>query len=445
MADSVQLGSVTSELRAMFYMLSPNESSFEKVEDVPEYVHQANPFFIGLIILEMVLGLFMSEAPLYNIGDGIISISLGMISRLPLVLMQGFELSAYVYVWDRYRFLELPWDSSWTWCFAFLAVDFCYYWFHRSAHEVSILWAAHQVHHSSEYFNFSTALRQPLTQQLTSWIFYLPMALAVPPSVFAVHIQLNLLFQFWLHTEVVRDLGPLEWLFNTPKHHRVHHGRNKYCIDKNYGGILIIWDRLFGTFAAEEAKVRYGLVFPINSFEIITSQFHYYLYLWRKSITYTSIGDKVSTFVKGPSWLPGKPRLGDHQLVPEVTGEEVPHDPSCSLPLQVYVVTHFLLVLHTYHHLFENQAMLTQFSVLAMIGYILLTLTSIGFIMDQRPLASMLEMLRCAAMVTMLRFNHLRLPYSSLAMPTQAFASLSLLYWAMQIFCQLLSIKWKSD
>ncbi|XP_061771504.1 alkylglycerol monooxygenase isoform X1 [Nerophis ophidion] len=445
MADSVQFATAMPDIRAMFYLLSPNESSFEKVEEVPEYVHQANPFFIGLIILEMGVGMLLSESPLYNIGDGIISVSLGMISRLPLLLVRGFELSAYMYVWDHYRLLRLPWDSAWTWRFTFLAVDFCYYWFHRFAHEVSVLWAAHQVHHSSEYFNFSTALRQPLTQQLTSWIYYLPMALAVPPSVFAVHIQLNLLFQFWLHTELVRDLGPLEWIFNTPKHHRVHHGRNEYCIDKNYGGILIIWDRLFGTFAAEEDKVMYGLVFPVNTFEIITNQFHYYLSLWRRASTYTSMKNKVLTFVNGPSWLPGKPRLGDHELVPKVTGKEVPHEPSCSLPLQVYAVTHFLLVLHTYHNLFENQAILTQVTILGMTAYVLLTLTCIGFIIDQRSLASILEMLRCAAMVTMLRYNQLRLPYSSLAIPTEAFASLSLLYWAMQIFSQLLSIKRKSD
>uniref|UniRef100_A0AAV2LK75 Transmembrane protein 195 n=1 Tax=Knipowitschia caucasica TaxID=637954 RepID=A0AAV2LK75_KNICA len=111
--------------------------------------------------------------------------------------------------------------------------------------EVSFMWAAHQVHHSSEFYNLTTALRQSLSQQFTAWIFYLPLALAVPPSIFAVHIQLNLLYQFWIHTELIKDLGPLEWIINTPKHHRVHHGRNLYCIDKNYGGILIVWDRLF--------------------------------------------------------------------------------------------------------------------------------------------------------------------------------------------------------
>uniref|UniRef100_A0A7N8WPC8 Alkylglycerol monooxygenase n=1 Tax=Mastacembelus armatus TaxID=205130 RepID=A0A7N8WPC8_9TELE len=320
----------------------------------------ATPVFVGLMLLELVVGVLKTGASVVTVSDGLTSISAGMISRLPHLLVRGCELTAYIYVWERYRLVELPWDSAWTWWFTLVGVDFCYYWVHRFAHEVAILWAAHQVHHSSEYYNLTTALRQSLTQQLSSWIFYLPMALAVPPSLFAVHIQLNLLYQFWIHTELIRDLGPLEWIFNTPKHHRVHHGRNLYCIDKNYGGILIVWDRLFGTFAPETDKVIYGLVFPINTFEILSVQLHYYLYLWERSTTYKTIWDKLSTFIKGPSWTPGKSRLGDHADIPKVTGQEVPHEPSWSLPLQVYVVLHFLLLLGTYHDLFENKMVRTH-------------------------------------------------------------------------------------
>lgn len=443
--DVMELGSVSTGVRSLFFMLTPNESSFQKMEAVPQYVQQATPFFIGLMVLELVVGVLKTGAPVVTISDGLTSISAGMISRLPLLLMRGCELTAYMYVWDRYRLVELPWDSAWTWWFTFLGVDFCYYWVHRFAHELSILWAAHQVHHSSEYYNLTTALRQSLTQQFSSWIFYLPMALVAPPTIFAVHLQLNLLYQFWIHTELIRDLGPLEWIFNTPKHHRVHHGRNLYCIDKNYGGILIIWDRLFGTFAPETEKVVYGLVFPINTFEILHVQLHYYLYLWRRSNTYNTISHKLSTFFKGPSWKPGKPRLGDHVDNPKVTGKEVPHNPSWSLPLQVYVVIHFLLVLQTYHDLFENKMMLSQLTILGMTGYILLTLTSLGFIMDQRPTAAVLEMLRCVVMVTMQRYSYMKPLLPSLAVPTEAFVSLSLLYWALQSFSQLLRIKKKAD
>lgn len=430
----------------MFFMLTPNESSFEKVEDVPQYVQQATPFFVGLMTLELVVGFLKTGAPVITISDGITSLSAGMVSRLPLLLMRGCELSAYMHVWNHYRLVELPWDSAWTWWFTFLGVDFGYYWVHRFAHEVAVLWAAHQVHHSSEYYNLTTALRQSVTQPFTSWVFYLPMALAVPPSIFAVHIQLNLLYQFWIHTELIRDLGPLEWILNTPKHHRVHHGRNLYCIDKNYGGILIIWDRLFGTFAQEADQVVYGLVFPIKRFEILYVQLHYYLYLWKKSKTYKTISNKLSTFLNGPSWKPGKRRLGDHNDNPKVTGKEVPHNPSWSLPVQIYAVIHFLLVLKTYHDLFENKMILSQLTILGMTGYVLLTLTSLGFLIDQRPSSAVLELFRCVVMMTLLRYNYMKPLAPSLAVPTEAFVSLSLLYWALHsIVSQLLGIKKKAN
>lgn len=445
MAGAMDLRYMSAGVRGMFFMLTPNESSFEKLDEVPQYVQQATPFFIGLMVLELVLGFLMTGKPAITLADGLTSVSCGMISRLPMLLVRGCELSAYVYVWNNYRLLELPWDSAWTWWFMFLGVDFCYYWVHRFAHEVSFLWAAHQVHHSSEYYNLTTALRQSLTQQFTSWIFYVPLALIAPPSIFAVHIQLNLLFQFWIHTELIKDLGPLEWIFNTPKHHRVHHGRNLYCIDKNYGGILIIWDRLFGTFAEEKEKVIFGLVFPINTFEILFVQLHYYFYLWERSQTYQTVMDKVMTFFNGPSWKPGKRRLGDHVDNPPVTGKEIPHEPSWSLTMQVYVVIHFLLVLRTYHDLFENKMVLSQFTILGMVLYILLTLTSLGYIMDQRPTAPILETLRCVIMVTLWRYSYMAPLLPSLAVPTEAFVSLSLLYWALQSFSQLLTIKKKGD
>uniref|UniRef100_A0AAQ6AIH0 Alkylglycerol monooxygenase n=1 Tax=Amphiprion ocellaris TaxID=80972 RepID=A0AAQ6AIH0_AMPOC len=390
--------------RSMFFMLTPNESSFQKVEAVPQYVEQATPFFIGLMVLELLVGVLKTGGSVVTISDGLTSISAGMVSRLPMLLMRGCELSAYMYVWDHYHLVELPWDSAWTWWLTFLGVDFCYYWVHRFAHEVAVLWAAHQVHHSSEYYNLTTALRQSLTQQFTSWIFYMPLALALPPSIFAVHIQLNLLYQFWIHTELIRDLGPLELIFNTPKHHRVHHGRNLYCIDKNYGGILIIWDRIFGTFASETDKVIYGLVFPIRRFEILHVQFHYYLYLWKKSKIYKTIIHKLATFFNGPSWKPGKSRLGDHDDNPKV----------CIIP-QRKMPSGFI----THHFDTRKTQMLSQLTVLGMTCYILLTLTSLGFIIDQRPRAASLEMLRCVIMVTMHRYSYIKPFLPLLAVPTE--------------------------
>ncbi|XP_053543400.1 alkylglycerol monooxygenase isoform X2 [Ictalurus punctatus] len=393
--------------RMLFYLMSPNETLFAEVEQVPQYVKQATPFFIGMILLEGLLGWLKTGDLLIKINDGTTSLSAGMMSRLPELFMRSLEVSSYIYVWNNFHILELPWDSAWTWWLAFLGVDFGYYWVHRCSHELNILWAAHQVHHSSEYYNLTTALRQSVTQQFASWVFYLPMALIIPPSVFAVHIQFNLLYQFWIHTEFVRDLGPLEWILNTPSHHRVHHGRNRYCIDKNYGGTLIIWDRMLGTFAPEDDKVIYGLTHPINTFDILSVEFEYYTYLLKQFISANGITHKLSVIFSGPGWTPGKPRLGDPEDLPEITGEEVPHNPHWSSALQAYVHVQFLLVLVNYNNLFATEHMLSQTTVLLITGYILLTLTILGYIMDLSPNAALWEMSRCLLMLALNRFGYI--------------------------------------
>uniref|UniRef100_A0A8C2BJF8 Alkylglycerol monooxygenase n=1 Tax=Cyprinus carpio TaxID=7962 RepID=A0A8C2BJF8_CYPCA len=384
---------VSQGVRMLFSLMTPNESSFATVQEVPTYVSQATPYFTGLILLEIVLGWLKTDGPCIKINDFITSLSAGMMSRLPQLMMRSLELSSYIYVWNNFRLLELPWDSAWTWWLAFFGVDMGYYWFHRFAHELNILWAAHQVHHSSEYYNLSTALRQSVTVQFSSWAFYLPLALAVPPSVFAVHIQLNLLYQFWIHTELVKDLGPLEWILNTPSHHRVHHGRNPYCIDKNYAGILIIWDRMFGTFAPESDQVVYGLTYPISTFEIWTVEFLYYPYLWQRFWEAEGISNKLSVIFKGPGWTPGKPRLGDIADIPQI---------------------------------------LSEMTVLLLTAYVLLSLTSLGFLIDQRANAAEMEMLRCVLIMALQRFGYIKPLVPMLAFPIEAFVLISAVYWSLQ-------------
>jgi sterol desaturase/sphingolipid hydroxylase (fatty acid hydroxylase superfamily) len=149
-----------------------------------------------------------------------------------------------------------------------VAQDFCYYWFHRASHRVRWMWAAHVVHHSSENMNFSTAFRQSLMYPFAGmWVFWLPLVvIGFDPNWVVFVVLLNLGLQFFVHTQAIKSLGPLEWVFNTPSHHRVHHGRNPQYIDKNYAGVLIIWDKLFGTFEPEVETVIYGITKPVNSF-----------------------------------------------------------------------------------------------------------------------------------------------------------------------------------
>ncbi|XP_065255972.1 alkylglycerol monooxygenase [Emys orbicularis] len=405
----------SQQVRAMFYVLQPNESSFASLEEVPDYVNKATPLFVVLMLLEFVVSwVWRHQAP-GRINDSITSLSAGVLSRLPDVVSRSLELTTYIYVWDNYRLFELLWDSPWTWYLTFLGVDFGYYWFHRMAHEVNILWAAHQVHHSSEAYNLSTALRQSVLQRYTSWVFYLPMALFIPPSVYAVHLQFNLLYQFWIHTEVVNTLGPLELILNTPSHHRVHHGRNPYCIDKNYGGTLIIWDRIFGTFVAENDKVIYGLTHPINTFEPFKVQLCHLAYIWSTFWATPGFSNKLSVIFKGPGWGPGKPRLGLPEEIPVITGKEVPFNPKLPIYLSVYAVVHFALMLGFYVDLFETQATLSQVTLLLRIGYIILTLTSIGFLLEQRPKAASLEVVRCSVFLALHKLSYLKIYIASLA------------------------------
>lgn len=435
--------SLSQGIRMLFYAMKPNETSFRTLQEVPDYVKQATPYFISLMLLELVVSWIRKGKPPGRLDDAITSISAGVLSQLPRLFFRSIELTSYIYIWENYRLIILPWDSPWTWYLTFLGVDLGYYWFHRMAHEVNIMWAAHQTHHSSEDYNLSTALRQSTFQIYTSWIFYCPLALFVPPSVCAVHLQFNLLYQFWIHTEVIDNLGPLELILNTPSHHRVHHGRNRYCIDKNYAGTLIIWDRIFGTFEPEDKKVVYGLTHPINTFDPLKVQFHHLGYMWTTFWATPGIFNKFSVVFKGPGWGPGKPRLGLSEEIPEVTGEEVPHSSSAPYLLKIYAVVQFAVMLFFYEETFANKAALTQLTLLLRVCFFILTLTSIGFLLDQRPKAAVVEASRCLVFLMLFRFGPLKPLISSLSFAFEIFFSICIAFWGVRSMQQLASGLWK--
>ncbi|XP_028624648.1 alkylglycerol monooxygenase isoform X3 [Grammomys surdaster] len=414
--------SVSQGMRTMFYMMKPSETAFQTVEEVPDYVKKATPFFIFLILLELVISWILKGKPSGRLDDTLTSMSAGVVSRLPSLFFRSLEVTSYIYIWENYRLFELPWDSPWTWYLTFLGVDFGYYWFHRMAHEINIIWAAHQAHHSSEDYNLSTALRQSVLQQYSSWVFYCPMALFIPPSVFAVHIQFNLLYQFWIHTEVIRSLGPLELVLNTPSHHRVHHG----------------------TFEAENDQVIYGLTHPIGTFEPFKVQFHHLLYIWTTFWATPGFCHKFSVLFKGPGWGPGKPRLGLSEEIPEVTGEEVPFSSGASQLLKIYTVLQFVVMLAFYEETFANTAVLSQVTLLLRVFFIILTLTSIGFLLDQKPMAAIVETLWCLLFLTLYRFGHLKPLIPSLSFAFEIFFSVCIAFWGVRSIKQLTSGSWKN-
>ena len=265
----------------------------------------AVPFFFLLIAIELVADRVRGVST-YRLADALNSLSAGVLSQASGLLSRAIAVLGYAFAYEHLHLLDLP-QEPWVWLLAFVFYDFCYYWNHRIGHERNIFWAAHVVHHQSEDYNLSTALRQTSTGFLLSWIFYLPMAVAgVPPLVFVTVAALNLLYQFWVHTRHVPKLGWYEWFFVTPSNHRVHHAQNPLYMDRNYGGVFILWDRLFGTFQEELDKepVVFGVSVPLRSWNPLWANLQFYVQLWRDALRAGSWWDRLRIWFMPTGWRP---------------------------------------------------------------------------------------------------------------------------------------------
>ena len=263
----------------------------------------AIPFFFLLMGLEVAWSAW-TKRHVYRFNDFIANMGCGIGSQIVGAFTKAVIFAAYLWTYDTYRLFTLE-KSALTWVVAFLAVDLLYYWFHRLSHEVNFLWAAHVVHHQSEEYNLSVALRQSWWQGLFSWWFYLPLALfGVHPVIIVTVGAVNTLYQFWIHTKAIGTLGPLEWILNTPSHHRVHHGSDPKYIDRNHAGTLIVWDRIFGTFQPEEEEPIYGITTPLNTWDPLTANFSYWGELIGLARRSGGWRNKVLVFLKPPGWRP---------------------------------------------------------------------------------------------------------------------------------------------
>jgi sterol desaturase/sphingolipid hydroxylase (fatty acid hydroxylase superfamily) len=245
-------------------------------------IHLAIPAFVLLMMVEAIADVIMRR-DLYEIKDTAASITMGLGSVVVGLGTKAMQLSIFGWIY-RFRTFDLG-DGWWVWILLFFADEFSYYWFHRTSHKCRLFWASHVVHHSSQHYNLSTALRQSWTGTLTGWIFWMWLPLVGFHPMMVLTMQaISLLYQFWIHTEMVKSLGPLELVLNTPSHHCVHHGSNPRCIDRNHAGTLIVWDRLFGTFEAEDSgsdRVGFGLTKNIQTYNPARIAFHEWADLWR--------------------------------------------------------------------------------------------------------------------------------------------------------------------
>lgn len=263
----------------------------------------AIPIYFSLMGIELVYEA-ITHKKTYRLNDAITNINLGTLDQVTGTFVKIIKIGIYTIIYEQFAFYQI--EANWTtFVILFILYDLCYYWSHRMAHEISLFWGGHVVHHQSEDFNLSVALRQSSTSFFWSFPFYIPLALMGFSPVQLVFVGgFNLLYQFWIHTEHVEKLGWFEYIMNTPSHHRVHHGRDPKYIDKNYAGVFIIWDRMFGTFKEEEERPNYGITKPLNSWNPVYANVAHYVDLWKGVRQTRSVGDAMRMLFRPPGWMP---------------------------------------------------------------------------------------------------------------------------------------------
>lgn len=354
----------------------------------------AIPGFFVLMAVELVAARWMRRE-VYRLNDAINSIGLGTLSQIVGVFTKLLAIGIYAWVVERAALFALPTDSVLVWVTGLLLYDFCYYWLHRCGHEVGVLWAAHVVHHQSERYNLSTALRQTSSGAVLGWVFYLPIAvLGYPVEVFAVVAVIDLIYQYWIHTELVPKLGWFDRVFASPSNHRVHHAANDRYLDRNYGGLLIVWDRLFGTFAEErdDEPVVYGTRAPLRSWNPLWANAEVYWALAKDSWRARRWRDKLRVWFASPGWRPAD--VAERFPKPGFDIARAEYDPLLSLPMRIYCLLHFLLLLALGVDFLAAAQSLNAWATAMYAGFLLTGLMSLGMLLEGRVWALAIEVPR---------------------------------------------------
>ncbi len=341
------------------------------------------PVFFILIGLEVLIQHFASRK-LYRLNDAVTNISCGITQQVSGVFLKLFGIGLYTLVYEYLRIWEIP--TTWyTLVILFVATDFAYYWAHRMSHEINLFWSGHVVHHQSEDYNLSVALRQSSFQVIWTSAFYFPLALiGFKPMDFALMAALTTLYQFWIHTELIGKLGLLEYIIVTPSHHRVHHGRDPKYIDKNHGGTFIWWDMLFGTYQKEEERPTYGITKPVNSWNPVWANFSHWQIMWQEMQQIPRFIDKMKYIFYKPGWLPKE--LGGYRPAPKVDKTHYQkYDTPASASLNGYILVQYAVLLAAASWFLFNQATMAmglKVVIALLIGYASVT---IGALFESKP------------------------------------------------------------
>ncbi len=353
----------------------------------------AIPVFFILMAAEFIYD-HVKQKKLYRVNDAVSNISCGIVEQLSGLFAKIFTVAAYHFIFVHFAIFEL--ENTWYWILlCFIGVDFFYYWAHRLSHEVNLFWLGHVVHHQSEDYNLSVALRQSTFQKMFTFYFYFPLAfLGFKTEWFVMMGAFNLLYQFWIHTEVIKRLPAwYEYLFNTPSHHRVHHARDPRYIDKNHAGTLMVWDRMFGTFAEEEDKPTYGITTPLNTFNPIMANVRPFINLWNEVKRVPGLLNKWKLIWKPPGWYPAE--LGGFRPPKEVDKRSYrKYDVVLSTGLNVYLLLHYLIILLITSLFLFNAGGLDLLLQISISVFIVLSIAFLGIIFDDREKALRLELSR---------------------------------------------------
>lgn len=352
------------------------------------------PVYFLLIGVELLIQHFQHRK-IYRLNDAITNISCGITSQVVGAFLRVISVVVYQLLYENFALFSIP-NTWYTFVLIWLAVDLCYYWAHRMSHEVNLFWGGHVVHHQSEDYNFSVALRQGSFQVFWTFFFYLPLAiLGVDTLTFVFIAAINTVYQFWIHTETIGKLGWLEYIFNTPSHHRVHHGRDPKYIDKNHAGTFIIWDRVFGTFQEEEERPTYGITKPVNTWNPIKANLQHYadmIALLKKS---RSFGDSLNILFNKPGWLPDY--LGGNQVLQQVDKNAYSKfDVQPPSTYSAYLLTQYILVLLLTSFFMFQQG---EFAMAdkALIAFVIVgSVVVLGGIIEMRQWAFLSEKMRMA-------------------------------------------------
>ncbi|GAB4234473.1 MAG: sterol desaturase family protein [Ekhidna sp.] len=362
------------------------------------------PLYFFLIGLELTFQA-LKKTKLYRANDAISNISCGIFSQVAGAIWGVVSIGMYQFIYQYWSIAKIP-DAWWSWLLLFVLVDLMYYWFHRSSHEVNFLWnTAHVVHHQSEDYNLSVALRQASFGGVFSMLFYLPLAfLGFSTYAFITVKGLNLIYQFWIHTEAISKLPRwFEYVFNTPSHHRVHHGRNPKYIDRNHAGTLMIWDRMFGTFQEEEEKPIYGVTKPTNTWNPVWANVLPIVEMVKQVKTTPGFMNKLKVLFYKPGWQPET--LGGYQSAPDVDKTTYrKFDVHPHLPMIRYVFVQFVLVLSFTALFLFTSSNYEMYTKLGLAGYIIWSIAQLGILMENRKSWIPAEYVRILASSALLLF-----------------------------------------